>query len=228
MQVFDEIDSLVTRANSVIRQKTRKEKLKLYAEGLKAKIKQADFALSTLSTFADRTDETVTSTAAEETSISDRVHFYCDASWTFLYSSLDVLAQLINQALKLQLKERHANFGEVKKVLDSRYGGKDIQKRFSACLNSNAFKNLEAYRNCSTHRRQIYIETKVSRVGVTAGYRASTAGPLETVERMLCDNPLQLNPKTKQKRRIPTYMEEISAKMLDRIQKIVKAVNPVA
>ena len=87
MSVFDEIDALVLRSANLL-QKTRIQKLALYREGLKAKITQADYALAKLSDFENRSDETESSTAAGEFGITDRVHFYCDSFWIFLYSSL--------------------------------------------------------------------------------------------------------------------------------------------
>jgi len=45
MSVFNEIDNLVERSSTTITQTTRRQKIELYSEGLKAKMKQAQFAL---------------------------------------------------------------------------------------------------------------------------------------------------------------------------------------
>lgn len=226
MAVTDQINSLVQRADSTIKGKTRRQKLRLYAEGLKAKIKQADFALSNLSTYAGRTDEIVTPTDPEEPTIADHVHFYCDSFWTFLYSSLDVLGQIVNQALDLKQREKDVGFKQIAQVVSSNSSVAILGKKLSSMIRSRAFKSLDDYRNCSTHRRQIYIEERKTIVTGTAGYRSST-GPIETVQRVLCDNPLELNPKTRRNRIIPEYMEQIRDEILSGMEKILKAVNPV-
>jgi hypothetical protein len=62
------------------------------------------------------------------------------------------------------------------------------------------------------------------RISVMGGYSTSSG---ITVERFLCDNPLDINPRTKQKRRIPDYMEEIRNKISQHIENIIKGINPV-
>lgn len=229
MSVFDKVDLLVDQANRIIPQKTRRRKLKLYAEGLKAKITQVNFALDKLSEFNNKTDETTTSTVQDAISITDQVHFYCDTFWTFLYSSLDVLAQVANQAMKLGFAdERQVSLARVNQKLQSgAYKASKISKKFADCIKSKAFKNVDRYRNCSTHRRQIYIEEITKSVRGTAGYQSSTTGPLVTVVRMLCDNPLELNPKTEQKRRIPEYMIKTREKILYYIEEMLKEIKAV-
>jgi hypothetical protein len=89
------------------------------------------------------------------------------------------------------------------------------------------FKNLDRYRNCSTHRRQIYIEEETKQVKGTAGYESSSTGPVITVVRTLCDNPLGLNPKTDQKRKIPDYMVKTRKKILRHIEQVLKETKAV-
>jgi len=227
MSVSDTIDSLVVEVDTTIRQKTRRQKVRLYSAGLKAKIKQADFALQKLSEYDNRSDEIITSTGEDDFLITEQVHFYCDTFWTFLYSSLDVLAQIVNQVLRLNLKERAVTFKGVKSKLHSRQNASRIQKRFERCFSSKAFKNLDRYRNCSTHRRQIYMKEETKSEKGTAGYKSSTTGTVVTVVRTLCDNPLVLSPRTSQNRRIPKYMAETRDKILRHIELIVKETRPV-
>ena len=88
MSVFDEIDDLVDRSNTNVPQITRRQKIELYSEGLKAKIKQVEFALDSINSFAEQSDQTTSSTAPDNFLISDKIGFYCDSFWTFLYSTL--------------------------------------------------------------------------------------------------------------------------------------------
>ncbi len=224
MSVFEQVDLLMVRAQGNIPQRGRREKLQIYAEGLKAKVRQTEFALSTLSEYNNQTDAVTTSTSGDEFLIQDKVYFYCDTFWTFLYSSLDVLGQTVNQALKLKLKERKVSFKTIVDHLCQTQNGQDVQKRFSQCARSKAFKNLDAYRNCSVHRRQICIEEERRRTSMMGGY---STGPGISVERFLCDNPLDMKPRTKQKRKIPDYMMEIRNKVHKQIENIIKAIEPV-
>lgn len=227
MSVRDTIDSLVEKANNTIPQKTRRRKVRIYSAGLKAKIKQAEFALQKLCEYEDKTDDTITSTGQDEFSITEQVEFYCDTFWTFLYSSLDVLAQIVNQALNFKLDERKVSFRKVESKLRSTHIGRPIQKRFTDCIGSNTFKNLDKYRNCSTHRRQIYIKEAIHLEKDTAAYKSSTAGPVVTVVRTLCDDPIVLTPKIDRKRTIPQYLIGTRDKILRYIELILKETKPV-
>lgn len=222
MTIDEKIDSFVKDVNAGIPQKRRRQKVELYSEGLKAKISQTDFALDQLSRFEGQTDSPRDSTKPDDFSITEAVEFYCDAFWTFLYSSLDVLAQVINQALKLDLKERKVGFKMLESRLRKKQAGTAIQNKFTQCLNSNAFRNLDKYRNCSTHRRQIYIEEETKTRRGTAGYGSSTTGPVISVIRTLCDNPMDLSPRTSQKRRVPEYMKATRDKIVKQIQGILQ------
>lgn len=226
MGIFEKIDSFVDKGNAEIPQKTRKQKVKLYAEGLKVKITQVDFALERLAEFDNKADDTTISTGQGVFTIIDQVYFYSDTFWTFLYSSLDVLAQIVNQAMNLGFDEKTVSFNRVNsKLQGNRYVGRPIASKFDTCINSKAFKNLDRYRQCSTHRRQIYISEETRQVRTTAGYQISTTGPLTTVTRILCDNPLVLKPKTEQRRKIPDYMVKTRNKILKYIEQILRETN---
>jgi len=227
MDIYQEIVNLVNRGDKVIPQDTRKQKLRLYAEGLKAKLRQAEFALYSLATYNDQMDESSSSTAKDDFFVSERVAFYCDAYWTFLYSALDVLAQVINQAAKLGLAEKEASFKNVENTLRTKLPGKPTQKQCTACNNSRAFKNLYAYRNCSIHRRQIYIKEEAKVVRHTAGYESTTTGPTVSVERTICDNPMQLTPSISQGRRVPKYLVATRNKILRTMTDIVRSIEPM-
>ena len=228
MSVFDAIEACRTRVQSGIPQVRRKEKVEMYSHGLEAKIRQAQFALSRLSDLQNRSDRTEFSTAQDDLSIAGQVGFYCDAFWTFLYSAFDVLGQLVNQGMKLGMDEKDVSFKRVGTTLQSRHRGVPIQSDCDACKRSHAFKNLDRYRNCSTHRRQIYIQERTTVVSGTAGYPTSTAGDMSAVERVLCENPLDPAPRMTQGRQIPEYLEQTVVNLLSHIEQMLNDLQPVA
>lgn len=230
MTLFAEIDTWLADAQSKIRQQSRKQKVELYAEGVKSKLQQAEYSLAQLIHFAKQSDHTTTTTDSDEPTITDRVGFYCDAYWAFLFSSLDILAQAINQSLKLKLDEKDVSFKSIEQKLGSKkYNGSAIQQKVSACVKSNAFKNLDNYRNCSTHRRQIYTEeqTYTFVTSGTRGYPTSSTAPVLIVKRLICDNPLAVSPKLNQQREIPEYIEEVQTRIYAHIVEILKNLTPI-
>ena len=227
MLVDDCLNTLLIKSTSAIPQKVRRERLKLYVEGLKSKIRQTKFVLAHLLTLSGQEDDVFSSTEEELQSVLEQVCFYCDAFWIFLYSSLDVLAQIINQALSLRKDERHASFMDIKNELEINFSGSPVQIHVNYCVRSHPFKNLEKYRNCSIHRRHIYIEEEYKKVKRSAGYRTSTTEiKQDKVVRTICDDPYDLIPKTTQKRIIPDYMEQTMGKILMNIVNIVKNIRP--
>ncbi len=227
MSVFDKIDEIVSTADSNVPQKTRRRKIHLYAEGLKSKIRQSEYSLSSLESLSVRTDAAVTTTTHDEYGITDQVGFYCDTFWAFLYSGLDVLAQIINQSLNLGMREKEVSFKQVVNHLNTKNSGTPLQQKCDACLKSNAFKNLDAYRNCSTHRRQIYIKEEVKIVKHTAGYHTTTTGPVDSLVRIICDNPLDMTPQVRQRREIPQFLDYTKEKILNHIETILKNIIPI-
>ncbi|HOT73344.1 MAG TPA: Cthe_2314 family HEPN domain-containing protein [Anaerohalosphaeraceae bacterium] len=229
VEIIQSIDALIEKSK-IIQSKRRQAKVKLYCEGLKAKLEQVSFALSSVDGFSQRSDETVSTTEKNAPSIAIQVAFYCDAFWTFLYSSLDVLSQIVNQTMALGLKEKDVSFNQIKNKLGGNaYLNTEIYKKITKCYKSRAFKNLENYRNCSIHRRQIYIEEvcETKNIRRTAGYNstATTNNATIVVTRTLCDNPLTQKPQIKQKRIIPAYMAETQTNIIKSIKEIVKAIE---
>jgi len=228
MTISVEIDKLVANAKAVVPQAGRNDKIFLYGEGVKSKLTQAEYSLAELQSYSNKSDESTTTTNPEEATISDRVGFYCDAYWAFLYSALDVMAHLINQAQKLGMDEKDVSFKQIANRLRSgTLKNSNLQKKVEALLRSNAFKNLDAYRNCSTHRRQIYYIEEVKIVKHTAGYYSTSTGEVRSVERIICDNPLQVKPKITQNRKIPEYMIKTQTKIHQSIMGIVKNITPI-
>jgi hypothetical protein len=229
MRVFDEIENLVLRTNNSVLQKTRRKKIRLYTEGLKSKMRQTEYSLSQLVSFSNMTDESTTTTSPSAYQTSEKVGFYCDTFWAFLYSSLDVLGQILNQSLKLGMKEKDVSFKQVaSKLASTSHNGTPLQQKVSSCLKSNAFRNLDSYRNCSTHRRQIYIKEEIRMVRHTAGYSTTATGEVSSVTRVICENPLDVTPRTIQNRRIPEYMQLTQTKVVTHIEAILKTISPIS
>jgi hypothetical protein len=224
-KVFKQIDGLLARSKEVV-SKSRQEKIKLYSEGLKTKLSQVQYALARLESFNNRTDDMESTTDKDDASITQKVNFYCDTFWTFLYSSLDVLSQIINQALKLGLDEENVKFKSVEgKLQGNAHKSLSVAKKYSECRNSHCYSNLDKYRNCSIHRRQIFIVETITKQKTTPGY--STASEITTVTRFLCDDPLTVKPKINQNRDIPKYMVDTKEKVIKHIDTILEETQPI-
>ena len=220
MKIQDTIDALeVSAAN--ITQKRRRERFCLYLAGVEAKLKQVDFSLEILSDYADSYDDFTSSTERERLSIKEQVEFYSDTFWMLIYSSLDIVAQIINQAYSFDLDEKYVSFKRIEGKITSQCSGTSLEKEYLDLKKSNLFKNCDRYRNCSAHRRPIYIQEAITHVTHTKGYTLSGTAPLQGVERTLCENPLDLVPKCNQDRKIPDYLIETSDKMKERLTKIL-------
>lgn len=171
--------------------------LLLYAEGLKAKLRQAHFSLKMLKDLEhleDRVgiqDATTIPGAQDLLTVSEQVYFYCDCFWDFLYSSLDILGQLINKLRSIHISERSVNLKTIAACVKSTAPRSPLDERLSKLLSSYTFKQLEDYRHCSRHRRSIYIEKRTTTSTGTPGYDAGTG---QITNRYLCTNPWDLAP----------------------------------
>jgi len=206
----------------------------LYAEGVKTKLRQARFSLKILRDLVHLEDEysgqsgatgPTTLTGLDSLTVSEQVNYYCDCFWDFLRSSLDILGQLINELHSLGIGERDVDFKTVVSKMESVAPGSPLEKALDALRNhSRAFKQLENYRHCSTHRRHIYIETKTVTEAVTGspGYYAGTSASRSVTERYLCTNPWDVKPRVNGgKRPVVQYCELLLKQIEENIDKIV-------
>lgn len=224
MNIHDCVKNYMKNVEDNVRQKQRKEKLNIYCEGLKSKATQVNFSVKELIKLKDQTDTHATASDPEYVSVTNRVAFYCDSFWIFLYSCLDILGQIVNQSMDLKFAEKKTSFKGIKEYLDKHHKDTQIQKNFAKCFNSREFKNLDHYRNCSIHRRHIYFEEQLMTTHHQPGYSVTTStSNTTTVVRTICDNPLDLKPKTKQKRKVPEYLEKNRDKISLYIIKIIKS-----
>ena len=199
----------------------------LYIEGVKAKLMAARFALENLRPLehieanAQVQDGTTVQPPQSLLTADDKVNFYCECFWDFLRSSLDILAQLVNELHPLNMNERQVNCKQVAKKLKSTQQGTLLEQAVSNCLRSDAFKHLEEYRHCSMHRRQVFIETRIHITSTTGtrGYYAGTSRT--TVERYICKNPWDLQPKVDDKRPLVEYCEHLLQFIERRIRTII-------
>jgi hypothetical protein len=205
MSLEQEINSMVDRLvpNEPT---TRKRKIELYSHGVIAKYKNADYALSKLNELNKHRDD---KTIADENDllVRERIHFYLDSFFAFVYSTFDVTSQVINQKWRIDMDEKRVSIKGIKNHLNNHNNGTDLQTLIDSLCRANYFKNLDKYRNCSTHRRQIYIKCEATLISETPGY--SSTADLETVQRYICDDPYALTPNTNQNREIIDYCRKM-------------------
>jgi hypothetical protein len=214
MSVYEKIGEMSDR---LIRGTPRRisSRIVLYSSGVEAKLKNAEYALSKIRELSYQSDNITTSTE-QDFSISEKLQFYVDSFFAFLYSAFDIMSHVVNQKYKMGLNEKDVSFNKVKQELNSNFQGRSIQILFDKVSNKTFFKNLDKFRNCSTHRRQICIITIT--VTATPGY--STSSDIPIVKSVLCDDPLSLNPKTKKNRELIEYCANMLDKVKSEITKI--------
>lgn len=233
MSVTNSIDNLLRKLS---RRRLRTPTPKLYAEQVKAKLKNAYFSLEILKELESLTqtvevqDDTTSTTAVRTPTaqnfltVEEKVNFYCECFWDFLRSSLDILAQLINELRSLSLDERSVDFKQVANELCSCAKDTPLERAVNNCRRSEAFKTLEEYRHCSMHRRQVYIETKrhTTDISGTRGYDSATSLQRQiTFESNLCNNPWDLAPVVDYQRPVVKYCEHLLQAIERRINTIV-------
>lgn len=200
----------------------------LYAEGVKTKLRQAQFSSENLRRLEHLQDQlhtqdgTTGPTAQVLLNVSEQVIFYCDCFWDFLRSALDITGQLINELRSLGINERNVDIKRVACEIKSTTRGSTLDKALDKLLNSSAFIQLEDYRHCSTHRRPIYIQTPTVTTSVTgtSGYYSSDQRTI--IERYICTNPWDLTPRVRVGvRPVVRYCESLLQGIRQKIDTIV-------
>jgi len=201
----------------------------LYSEGVKTKLRQAQFSLETLRQLAPQEDQVQDATTIPATqgllNVSGLVGFYCDSFWDSLRSALDILAQLVNELRSTGIRERKVNIKNVAGKVKDTAPGSPLDKALDELLNSSAFVQLEDYRHCSMHRRPPFIQTQTVTTSVsgTPGYAYSASSQQITiVERYLCTNPWDLRPRVYiGQRPVVAYNEKLLQRIRGKINTIV-------
>jgi len=216
MDVYEKIEEMRVRLTQGETSRRISKRINLYSEGVKAKLKNAEYALSMIVDLSSQSNILSTSDD-QDFSISDKTQFYVDSFFAFLYSAFDVISQVINQKNRLGIDEKRVSFNNLRQVLNQ---NDPIKNLFDKISNKNFFKNLEKYRNCSTHRRQIYMITDTKITSETAGY--STTGEITQVTTVLCDDPYSLSPTINQNREVVKYCSTILEKVRSEIIKMTE------
>ena len=205
MNLSSNIEEMVNRIGPPEPQ-TRKRKIELYSQGVIAKFRNAEYALSQLKDLNKYSDD---KTLADDNDlvVRERIHFYLDSFFAFIYSTFDVMSQVVNQKLQMGLDERQVSIKGLKNRLNQNHNGHDLQDCIDVLCRANYFKNMDKFRNCSTHRRQIYVRCEATLISETPGY--SSTADLTTVKRLICDDPYALSPSTNQNRELIDYCQKM-------------------
>jgi hypothetical protein len=169
-------------------------------------LKQAEYSLEMIRELSTQTVYTTTTESTNYT-VNDKLAFFVDSFFAFLYSTFDITSQVVNQKLRLKIDEKQVIFKEVNKKLTNKHSGKPTQRVYKTLSNSRKFKRLHKYRNCSTHRREICIKEGVQIESVTPCY--SSSGPLMAVKRLICDDPYSLNPSFDENHELVKYTSDM-------------------
>ena len=200
-------------------------KATLYARQVEAKFKNARYSLHKLQEF--KLPVATGSSMASSTLLDndELINFYCDCFWDFLRSSIDILAQLINERTPLDLDERKVNIKQVA-THPNLTSYPQLKTSVNYLLTLQVFKKLEHYRHCSMHRRQVYIKTieqKESILG-TRGYSSTTSDTKEsTYVSYLCRDPQDLTttPDVDDSKTVDMFCQELLGKIENQMVAII-------
>lgn len=203
-------------------------KANMYSEAVKAKFYQARWSLDVLREiehFPNEEGDITSSDVFSRKSIDEKVVFFCECFWDFLRSSIDILAQLVNELrLSGQIDETEVSFWKVFNTIESTptLSATPLFKALRSCKRSWAFKELNLYRRCSTHRRQVCIfglpVINPQPLGRVYEYMSTST---TTINRYLCSNPSSLHPRSSMKRPLVARNEQILKEIEKRLSTIV-------
>lgn len=221
-----EIDGLLSKLE---RESRLTPTVNLYAEGVKVKLTQARWSLDILSEIENTPNiegSTSSQNAWGQTSTNDKIVFFCECFWDFLRSSLDITAQLINELRSLGRDEMDVSFYKVFRQVETNMAATSLFQALKSCERNWAFRELNAYRHCSTHRRQVYIfeqESEAREGTVTRGYEYVGGSRTITLTRYLCANTSSLRPRRSFKRPIVEYNRNILEAIERRMITIIRS-----
>lgn len=190
----DSISALINSIDADTIHQYRLNKIHVYSYGLKNRIAHTNYAIEKLSNLIDNmTNDEVTKEDENE------IYFYSDSFWGFLYSTLDIFAQLVNQIMDLGLDEEHISFANILNHLNQTEPKTSLTSKLLEIKRSNAYKNALKYRHCLTHRRSIALKRELNTQQLLGGYNTSVS-MTDTISVnknvfYTCDNPMSiLNP----------------------------------
>lgn len=228
MKYKNQVSKVISKLLPGSRQpKVKTRKINIYVNGLYGKFENVEHALDKIKKITQEIK--INSTYISE--IDPEVHFYVDSFFAFLYSCLDVLAQILSQHYedlnKLNLDERQISFRQVLNEINKNRLRLPIDNELKNIMLSRYFINLDKYRNCSTHRHQIYIKKEQKTTAETAGYTNTTStGELPTIQWIICDDPFKFDleskkPPIKQKRDLYDYSNRMYENIKRKIDNII-------
>ena len=215
MRLESAVEELLRRNTpSRIKEKAKRTRLTVYARGLLAKWEQAQFAIIQMSVLltsnAIRTAED-SSTSGENFTELQKMEFYNDCFWTFMYSCYEIVAQVVNQAESLGLSEEKVSFARVKKEMAQRNQDLKVSKELDNIQKSRVYKNIYKMRNSSEHRRPICLNETITTKTISRPYE-NASGPVNKRVVLLCDDPMSINPHFNKERSLVDYCTEILMK----------------
>ncbi len=181
----------------------------LYARGVKAKWEQVLYSLETIKALqapllqfdSGSSDDFVSNVSRQDLeNLEMRIRYHCDAFWTCLYSTLDIVAQMTNAIMGNPCDEQDASFNWLVGYLRDTELASPLQTQIQTLRDSRAFGNLSAFRRCNIHRRPIYIQRQD--ISGTPGYVG-----IHNYRWLICDDPLDINPTVSQQRDLVPFIE---------------------
>ena len=164
MPLETEIPALIARAQDPLKipQQPRRERIQLYGQGLLYRIMEVRLTFNFIHQLGSKYPQPAD---------RDRIHLYSDSFWAFTRSSFDILGQILNQTQNLGINESGCHFGTVVDRLKHTNPADPLTLALDAIYNHPEYQALNSYRNCSLHRRQVYLEgRKTEKDYGTSGY----------------------------------------------------------
>lgn len=204
----------------------------LYAEGIKGKFRLARHCVEMLG-IVEPLNASVLQVNSESSTWEvglndeDQIQLYCECLWHLLRSTIDMLSQLINEVRVLGIPERQVDFGRVTAKMRVVEANSPLEQALRNLAKSAAFKDLNEYRHCCTHRRQVFVLKDVEQIthtsSATSGYQYYDMGSKETVvHRYLCSNPWDVRPRVRDKRVVVEFNKSMLNKIERRLTTIVR------
>lgn len=206
--VIDTLQKKLKRKNTLTPQ------VSLYSESVKAKFGQVRWSLEVLRDIEHTPNIEGSAATSQEAwskmGTNDKIVFFCECFWDFLRSSIDIAAQLVNELQSLAIDEDDVSFYKVRDKMEPYMSTTLLFKALKSLERSWAFKELNSYRHCSTHRRQVYIgELPCSPSPLTQVYGYMSGSTTGAMNRYLCSNPSNLRPRLSLKRPLVEHNERM-------------------
>jgi len=223
MPLQNDISNFITRSQDPVRVPDPPTRLliELYANGLLGRYRETELALFQINQLGY-----VFPKPADATGFSDkeRIHFYSDGYWVFTRSIFDILAQVINQTHNLGIPEQNCDFSTLLRTINGTRPGDPLTNILNGISGSPQFIALNAYRNCSLHRRQVYLEgRKTEKDYGTPGY---STGLFTSYDWLLCDDPLLVTPTLANNYLVAQYCTTIFQFIESQISSIINVLIP--